>query len=60
MREVAKRIVNLLPEFSTKPYFSIAKNTIVIANMAQQPIPCPLFLGLNSIRTASIHLFSPL
>ena len=43
MREVAKRIVNLLPDFSTKPYFSIAKNTIVITNMAQQPVPCPYF-----------------
>ena len=60
MREIAKRIVNLLPDFSTKPYFSIAKILSLSLIWLNNLSPAPLFLGLNSIRTASIHLFSPL
>lgn len=59
MREVAKRIVNFLPDFSTKLYFSIAKILSLSLIWLNNLSPAP-YLGLNSIRTASIHLFSPL
>ena len=43
MREVAKRIVNLLPDFSTKPYFSIAKILSLSLIWLNNLFPAPYF-----------------
>ena len=43
MREVAKRIVNFLPDFSTKPYFSIAKILSLSLIWLNDLSPAPYF-----------------